>query len=319
MKFSIIICGYNEEANIGECLQSCLDLDYPKNNYEIVYVDNDSSDDSIKIAEKYPINIFIETKRGPSEARNRGIKESKGEILLFLDADTNIDANYLKMCESGTFLKTNVGAGVGKVLPLTKSWVADYLGVSLFEGYPRFIKHKYMRGCPSCNLAIRRDTIQKIGYFKEGLKSAEGITRFAEDKDICERIRKANYKILYNPETFIYHENCHKLKDLFSVWIKGSRWRATLIKFGGKDPFTLVFKYNLPLTYILLLITFLIYYPLISFLLFALGLLGIYILSVKSCIETGLVFQSLFIKPFMDVLSLLVINFSVIYSRWKHY
>jgi glycosyltransferase involved in cell wall biosynthesis len=319
MKFSLIICGYNEEQNLDLCIQSCLDQNYPKEKYEIIYVDNNSADNSLEIAKKYPIKIFTEKKQGPSEARNKGIKESAGEILLFLDADLKIDSNYLLLCETKTFTDSSTGAGIGKVLPLKETWVSNYLGVSLFEGYPRFRNFKYMYGCPSCNLAIRKSVLNKIGSFQETLTSANGVTRFAEDKEICERIRKSNFNILYNPGTFIFHENNYIFKKLLLTWIKGSRGRANMIRLNKKDPFTLLFKFNIPLLYLACIILFLFCIPIIAYSLVVFAIFSIIILATKALVETGLIFQSIFVKPWMDVLSLIIINISVIYFRWKTY
>lgn len=316
MKFSLIICGYNEENNLDRCIQSCLNQNFSKQQYEIIYVDNNSKDKSFEIANKYPIRVFSETNQGPSEARNLGIKESTGEILLFLDADTKVDPNYLFLCENKTFTDSYIGAGIGKIFPFTKTWISDYLGVSLFEGYPRFNRFKYMRGCPSCNLAIRKSVLERVGYFQKNLFSSCGVTRYSEDKEICTRIRQGGFKILYNPETTIFHENSYTFKKLFSIWVKGSRGRSTMIKLGKKDPFSLLLKYNIPVIYVLLIIVFFIYIPAISFSLFLLGLFCVLFLAYKAYAETGLLFQCIFIKPWMDTISLLIINTSVIYFRW---
>lgn len=316
MKFSLIIPGHNEENYVEEFLKSCLNLNYPKDEYEIIYVENNSTDNSLAIAKKYPINIFIEPKQGPSEARNCGIAHAKGEILLFLDCDLKIDPNYLKLCEEKTFTDPSIGAGVGKILPLTKTWVSDYTGVALLEGYPRFNKYKFMRGAPSCNLAVRKSVLDKIGNFKEKQWSAIGITRFSEDKDLCERVKSAGYKILFNPQTFVYHENPSKFSKLINVWVKGSRVRATLIEQKKKDPFSLFFRYNLPLIGLLsIAFSFLLSFQRIGIALLFFGFLFILTLCIKSFVDTGLFFESFIIKPWIDTFSLIVINVSVLCYR----
>jgi len=316
MKFSLIICGYNEEENLDLCIQSCLDLDYPKDEYEIIYVDNNSKDNSINIAKKYPIKVLIEKKQGLSEARNYGIQNSKGEILVFLDADLKLDKDYLKYHEE-TFKDEIVGAGGGKVLPLIRTWISDYLGVSLFEGYPRFITKKFVRTYPGCNLTIRKKVLENIGFFKEGLISATDVTRFAEDKEICERIGRAGYKILYNPKPIVYHKNTFLFNKLIQIWIKGAKGRINLIHLDKKDFFTVMFKYNVSLFLLLVLIFFMVINYSIGILLVLLCCIFIFIICVKIFKETGLFLQSFFIKPWMDVLSLIIINISVISNRVK--
>lgn len=316
MKFSLIICGYNEEENIEECIESCLALNYPKSLYEVIYVDNNSKDRSLELAKKYPIKTFIESTQGLSEARNRGIKNASGQILCFLDADLKLEKNYLIFHEQ-TFANSGVGAGGGKVLPLIKTWVSDYLGVSLFEGYPRFIKEKSMSTYPGCNLTIRKKVLDEVGNFKEGLVTEKGVTRFAEDKEICERIRKAGYKILYNPKSVVYHKNVFQFNDLFQIWIKGTKGRVNMIRLKKNDHFTLLFKYNLPLLSLFLLGSLIIINKDLAFLLALIYFLAFFLICIKAFRETGLIFQSFIIKPWMDLISVIVINIFTLVNRFK--
>ena len=314
MKYSFIICGYNEECAIDLCVQSCLSQDYNKNQYEIIYVDNNSSDNSILVANKYPIKVIEEKKQGLSEARNCGIKNSSGEILVFLDVDLKLDKNYLKHHDE-TFLDSGVGAGGGKVLPIVKTWVSDYLGVSLLEGYPRFIKQSFVNTYPGCNLTIRKSVLNKIGNFKEGLVSAEGVTRFAEDKEICERIRSAGYKILYNPLAIVLHENTHTFSKLFNIWVKGAKGRVNLIQIGKKDIFSLMFKFNLPLLCFAAVLILPFIHLMAALWLIMLFTLSIFLVCLATYYKTRLFFQCFIIKPWMDPLSLMIVNLTIIYKR----
>ena len=316
IKFSLIICGYNEEENLNLCIKSCLNLNYDKKSYEIIYVDNNSKDNSIKTAKKYPIKVFLEKKQGASEARNKGIKESKGEILVFLDADIKLTKDYLTNMEA-EFNDPSVGAAGGKVLPLKKSWISNYLGVSLLEKYPRFKKNRYVRNMPSCNLAVRKKVLDKGGNFKEKFDVGEISIPRSEDKELCERIRKKSYKILYNSKAIIFHKNRSNFKDLFRVWIKGARSRLFVIKNTNKDFFSQVFRYNLPILLTIFALVLLVIKWELFLGLILLILIISFSLSIKSFLETGLFFQSFFIKPWMDILSLLIINLSVLYYRLK--
>lgn len=95
---SVIIPAYNEEYNIKHCLESILNVDYPKDKLEIIVVNDGSTDRTLEILESYPrIKIINFTKNmGVGAARNSGIENAKGEILLFLDADCIADKNLVK-------------------------------------------------------------------------------------------------------------------------------------------------------------------------------------------------------------------------------
>lgn len=98
MKFSIIIPVYNVEKYIEKCLKSVFDQTYK--NYEVIIVNDGSTDGSEKIIKEYIKNkknvVYIKQKnQGQSQARNNGVKKATGEYLLFLDSDDYIDKNLL--------------------------------------------------------------------------------------------------------------------------------------------------------------------------------------------------------------------------------
>lgn len=102
IKLSIIIPVYNVEKYIGRCLDSCIKQDLPLDEYEILVVNDGSMDESIEIVRRYAeqyqnIRIVEQKNAGPSVARNRGIKEAKGEYLWFIDSDDDISENVVGM------------------------------------------------------------------------------------------------------------------------------------------------------------------------------------------------------------------------------
>ena len=93
-KFSIIIPVYNVEKYIGKCLSSIANQTYK--DYEVIVVNDGTQDNSIAIAEKYPVKIINQKNQGLSVARNTGVKHATGEYLIFLDSDDYIEKNLLK-------------------------------------------------------------------------------------------------------------------------------------------------------------------------------------------------------------------------------
>ena len=89
MKYSIIIPTLNEEAYIEKTIYALKHLNYPKEDFEIIVVDNGSQDRTVERANCAGANLVLyEEKRGTNMARNKGIENSSGEILVFVDADT---------------------------------------------------------------------------------------------------------------------------------------------------------------------------------------------------------------------------------------
>lgn len=96
IKFSIVIPAYNEEESIGRAVRSLLKLNYPRSQYEIIVVDNNSVDNTSSMAKAAGADkVFLEKSKGTNFARERGRKEASGEIIAFLDADSEAYPDWL--------------------------------------------------------------------------------------------------------------------------------------------------------------------------------------------------------------------------------
>ena len=97
---TLIICTYNREKYIGPLLDSVAKNDYPTTDYEIVLVDNNCTDNTRGVCEQFAtahpeitLRYVVETEQGLSAARNKGIKEAKGDIIIYVDDDALVDAD----------------------------------------------------------------------------------------------------------------------------------------------------------------------------------------------------------------------------------
>lgn len=95
-KVSFIIPFYNNETTLALCLRSITTLSLNGVPVEIICVDNNSTDESVKIAQQFPVTTVRATRQSPGAARNRGIETARGEILVFIDADVVLDQNWLE-------------------------------------------------------------------------------------------------------------------------------------------------------------------------------------------------------------------------------
>jgi glycosyltransferase involved in cell wall biosynthesis len=93
---SVVVPVRNGEAMIGDCIESILACDYPGERHEVLVVDNASTDRTPEVVSEHPVRLLNEPQRGVSFARNRGIAESSGEILAFIDGDCLADPSWLR-------------------------------------------------------------------------------------------------------------------------------------------------------------------------------------------------------------------------------
>lgn len=191
MKISVIIPAKNEEKYIEKTLKSLKNQNFK--DFEIIVVDS-SSDATPKIARKYAKVIF-EKRKGVAIARNKGAKFAKGEILLFLDADT-IASRSLLRAYSKVFEDKKVVAATGPVKPISKSvfYKFGYWFVSEFFVRVCFIFRKNI--IMGMNFAVRKSIFEKEKGFNENFKTFE-------DWDLALRLRKYG-KIVFCKDAVVY-------------------------------------------------------------------------------------------------------------------
>ena len=93
---SVVVPVRNGEETIGVCLRALLATDYPLDRREILVVDNGSTDRTAELIHPFPVRRLWEPERGASNARNRGIRDSRGEIVAFIDADCGATKRWLR-------------------------------------------------------------------------------------------------------------------------------------------------------------------------------------------------------------------------------
>jgi len=217
-KISIIICTYNREDIIGKCLDALSIQSCSENNYEIVLVNNNSSDSTEQICLNFKndnkdidFNYFVETKQGLSAARNRGIKEAKYNLLAFIDDDAMACEGYAQ--EVIRFFNRN-GTAValgGKILPMYETvrpkWMSKYLEplmsvIDLGDKDREFPKNKFPIGA---NMVFRKSVFNEIDGFNENLGRTGKNMLGGEEKDLFNRIKQRNGLIWYSPKPWVYH------------------------------------------------------------------------------------------------------------------
>ncbi len=219
--FSIIICTYNRQEYIKKCLESIRHQSFSKENYELVIVNNKSTDNTDHLCQAFiseskgsglNITYVTEQQQGLSYARNRGILEAKGDFLIFLDDDAFADKEYLKSLND--FYVQNkdvVSAYGGKILPYLESekpkWMSSFLMplmsvINLGNKAKPFPKGKYPIGA---NMGIKAKMFKKYGGFNTELGRVGKNLMGGEEKDMFDRIRKHNEKIVYLPDAFVHH------------------------------------------------------------------------------------------------------------------
>ncbi len=229
---SVVIPTYNEERYIGDLLESIKQQTY--NNYEIIVIDYNSNDNTLKICKSYNAKIFNTNKPGVSAAKNVGIKNASGDIIAFIDADYILSKNVFE-----EVVKTfNEFQEVVAIEPRSRVNIKD-LNIEkrvLFKFYSRWQNiYKYISfftpvpaayGCVFC----RADIVKKAGLFNENIN-------IDEDKEFFARIRQyGKFKMIKSTA-----------RKSFRRHLKQGIIRTELIYFFSMIPAFLIKKVKIPL------------------------------------------------------------------------
>ncbi|MGQ9722451.1 MAG: glycosyltransferase [Candidatus Jordarchaeum sp.] len=197
VEVSVVIPFYNARETLKECLDSLLNQTYPKNLFEIILIDDCSTDESgetleINEALKNGFNlklVRLSKRSGPAAARNQGIKKSRGKIIAFTDADCILDRKWLENLVQS--FKNRIGGVFGE----TKTFSEDVLIWPLVLA-PITSSFKYT----TCNIAYSKDVLAEVGSFDERFKEP-----FREDTDLALSVIKKGFQIERNPKAVVYH------------------------------------------------------------------------------------------------------------------
>ncbi len=213
---SVIIPMLNEERVIGQCLQSLVRQDLPADLFEVILVDNGSTDRSIEIASSYEqsLTLIILRKEGAhvSGLRNLGAASANGEFLAFLDADCVAPPDWLRRALE--LLRADGSGVMGSFyrVPAASSWVAK----TWYEDLPA-MKSGPVSYVPAGDLLVSRNAFLKLGGFDQTIETSE-------DCEFCQRAAAAGLRVVAVPQLSVVHLGT---PQTVSAFYRKQRWHGT--------------------------------------------------------------------------------------------
>lgn len=220
VRASIIIPTYNRAGYLAKCLDALVLLNTDPMLFEILVIDNNSTDDTCKVVRDFAtahpnllVRYVMEEKQGVSRARNRALAEARGEILYFLDDDSPPIPEWLNYLEAA-FDDPQVGcAGGPSVLDFqgqpVPPWLrGDMQGLISGYGLP-FDKptplSRWDQFPLSCNMALRKEAIAHLDAFRDDLGRIGSVKLTGGETEMINRIHKSGWKIIYVPKAIVHH------------------------------------------------------------------------------------------------------------------
>lgn len=199
---SVIIPTYNRASLLRKCLESFERQEIPKEKFEVIVVDDGSSDETQSILNQhYPFAlrpIFAEH-GGAAKARNRGIGEAQGDIIVFTDDDCFPEPNFLRLHWEAHQKKNNL---------IVRGPVVIIRSIDVIPQLHQKAAALSMNFFCTSNASLYKENLLKVGFFDESFKRWE-------DAELGYRLRKSGLQYHFNPKIIVLHLKPYwKLKDL---------------------------------------------------------------------------------------------------------
>ncbi len=208
---SIVTVNCNGKQFLSGCLESLLNLNYPKDRLEIFMIDNQSSDDSVDyVKNNFPaVKIIINDENNYAKANNLGAKAAKGEYVAFINNDAKADKDWLIALIKIAEAEDNI-AGVGSkiIFPDGKINSSGHMELPNYywadrgfkeQDLGQYNKTEEVGSITGAACLYRSEYLEKIGFFDEDF------VMFLEDVDIAFRLRQEGWKIFYCPQSIAFH------------------------------------------------------------------------------------------------------------------
>jgi len=244
MKITVILCTCNRSQYLAKALDNLASSSLPDSvGWEVLLVDNNSNDRTREVAEgfccRYPnrFRYLFEPHPGKSHALNAGIREARGDVLVFTDDDATVETAWLRNLTGALHNDEWAGAG-GRILLHWPSSIPPWLSIEgpysrhCFPAFDQGNEAKELIGPPfGANMAIRKVMFEKYGVFRTDLgpSPTREIPRPGEDTEFGRRLIWAGERLRYEPSAVVHHpvaEDLINKRQFLEWWFDNGRANA---------------------------------------------------------------------------------------------
>jgi glycosyltransferase involved in cell wall biosynthesis len=211
-EISVVIPAYNAKKTIEQLLVNLQNQSIVTDRYEIIVVDDGSTDNTVNIIQKFEAVILLHQEHGgPGLARMKGVARAEGELVMFLDSDLDVGPGFLEGHLTFLTQHPEISATGGSVAEVEKSaifsWkLVDHLS-SWYNVHPSIVYKSPPEYLPSLNFCVRKSI-----FSQHGLSWADGRTYKGEDVVFCHNLRKNNFQIAFLPNVTVKHHDRSSFK-----------------------------------------------------------------------------------------------------------
>ena len=222
-RITAVVCTRNRASQLGECLDALAALDYPRDLLDLLVVDNAPADSATRdLVARYPhVRYACEPRPGLDWARNRGIREARGDIIAFTDDDVSVDPGWVRAIAAAFAEEPHAMCVTGLVVPDQIDTPAQAL-FEAYGGFGRGFDRRVHRVSPGeaagrkyggtgrfgtgANMAFRRSFFEREGMFDPALDVGTP-TNGGGDLEMFFRVLKTGHALVYEPAALVRHRH----------------------------------------------------------------------------------------------------------------
>ncbi len=212
--FSVVVPALNAAATLPALLAALRAQTIPATEYEVIVVDDGSSDDSAQVASALGARVVRQAHRGPSAARNLGVSAARGEVMLFTDADCQPAVDWIEQMQLSLCDRTVAGVK-GAYATQQREWTARLAQLEFEERYERLAHSGVIDFVDTHSLALRKSVLLEVGGY-------DALVLNNEDVDLSYRLAARGFRMAFNRRAVVYHRHPSIMRN----YLRQKFWRG---------------------------------------------------------------------------------------------
>ena len=224
---SVVVPTYNRGDRIRECLDA-LRAQRTERPYEILVVDDGSTDDTASVVQRCPpVRLIRQENAGPAKARNRGVAEARGDVVLFTDDDCVPEPDWIERMTT-PFEDPRVAGVKGAYRTRQRALIARFVQLEYEEKYDRLRRYRSIDFVDTYSAAFRRRVFLEAGGYDTDFPVAS-----VEDQEFSFRLAAAGHDLRFVPEAKVWHTHVDTVAAYVRKKFKIGYWKVRLL---AKNP-----------------------------------------------------------------------------------
>ena len=221
---TVIVPAYNAAGTLPSCLTALANQSYPRTAYEVIVVDDGSTDATAAIAHDAGVSVITQPNAGPAAARNAGIRAGSGDIILFTDADCEPVVDWIAQMVA-PMADIDFAGVKGSYRTRQSAVVARLAQCEFEERYDRQERLLVIDFVDSYAAAFRAMVLREVGGFDPAFPYANN-----EDVDLSYRIARLGHRLVFNRKAVVYHRHVTSWRAYIRLKIRRGYWRVMALK-----------------------------------------------------------------------------------------